>query len=269
MIYGTAWKKEKTKELVELAIKKGFRAIDTACQPKHYREDLVGKGIAQALKENNLSREDLFIQTKFTPPSGQDIETIPYNIEDEIEVQVEASLNKSLENLQVEYIDSLLLHSPISPYIDMKKAWKVLEKFVLEGKIKHLGISNIYDSKLLEYFYNDEDITFKPVIIQNRFYKQTNYDRDIRAFCENHEMMYQSFWSLTANINHLTSGYFMSLSKKYERTPEQIFYRFLDQIGITPLNGTTSEIHMENDLSINDFAIDLEDIVFIESQLYT
>ena len=60
-LYGTAWKKEKTAELVYQAICSGFRAIDTAAQPKHYREDLVGDGIRRALDEGKVERGDLFV----------------------------------------------------------------------------------------------------------------------------------------------------------------------------------------------------------------
>ena len=60
-LYGTAWKKDKTGELVYQAICSGFRAVDTAAQPKHYREDLVGDGIRRALDEGKVSRDDLFV----------------------------------------------------------------------------------------------------------------------------------------------------------------------------------------------------------------
>ena len=61
IIYGTAWKKERTEDLVYQAIHAGFRAIDTAAQPKHYREDLVGKGIARTINEGFVRREDLYV----------------------------------------------------------------------------------------------------------------------------------------------------------------------------------------------------------------
>ena len=66
LIYGTAWKKEKPASLVPQAIHAGFRFIDTACQPKHYNENGVGLGIQTAINSLGLSREDIFIQTKFT-----------------------------------------------------------------------------------------------------------------------------------------------------------------------------------------------------------
>lgn len=71
LIYGTAWKKERTADLVIQAIKAGFCGIDTACQPKHYNESLVGEALVK-LGKHNISRDSLFLQTKFTPLSGQD-----------------------------------------------------------------------------------------------------------------------------------------------------------------------------------------------------
>jgi diketogulonate reductase-like aldo/keto reductase len=68
MLYGTAWKAERTADLVQQAVKNGFRGVDTAGQRKHYREDLVGLGIAQARKELGLKREEIWIQTKLVAP---------------------------------------------------------------------------------------------------------------------------------------------------------------------------------------------------------
>jgi diketogulonate reductase-like aldo/keto reductase len=109
LFYGTAWKKAATASLVALALKNGFRAIDTACQPRHYSENLVGDAIAQS---STIHREDLFLQTKFTLPGGQDRNSIPYDVNAPVEEQVRQSLAKSLQNLRTDYLDSLLLHSP-------------------------------------------------------------------------------------------------------------------------------------------------------------
>jgi diketogulonate reductase-like aldo/keto reductase len=80
MFYGTAWKKQHTADLVTKALKTGFRAIDTACQPKHYNEPGVGQGI----QESGVPRDQLFIQTKFTSLNGQDPTNIPYNPKDNL-----------------------------------------------------------------------------------------------------------------------------------------------------------------------------------------
>lgn len=61
LIYGTAWKKDRSADLVYTALKAGFRAIDTAAQPKHYREDLVGEGIRKAIAEGIVKRENIYV----------------------------------------------------------------------------------------------------------------------------------------------------------------------------------------------------------------
>ena len=88
-MYGTAWKKETTGDLVELAVNAGFRAIDTANQLIHYNEALVGQAL-QNLIQQGITRKSLFLQTKFTPVSGQDHRT-PYDPVAPITQQVEQS----------------------------------------------------------------------------------------------------------------------------------------------------------------------------------
>ena len=78
-LYGTAWKKERTTDLVLQAVLAGFRGIDTACQPKHYREDLVGAALKRLAEEHGVRRDSLWLQTKYTPVSGQDPADIPYD----------------------------------------------------------------------------------------------------------------------------------------------------------------------------------------------
>ena len=94
IVYGTAWKKERTAGLVEQAVKAGFRGIDTACQPRHYREDGVGEALDR-LREQGIGRESLFLQTKFTPPEGQDPETVPYDPKAPVGEQVAQSFEVS------------------------------------------------------------------------------------------------------------------------------------------------------------------------------
>jgi len=193
---GTAWKKERTAELVEQAVASGFRAIDTACQPKHYSESGVGDGLRKAYDRGIVSRQDMFIQTKFTPLSGQDPMRVPYNAFGHLQDQVRQSFAVSLANLHTDYIDSLVLHSPMTHLEDTVAIWRVFEELNVQGRVKYLGISNIYSLDLLTQLYNQ--VTVKPTFVQNRFYKQSGFDAGIREFCLDHGMKYQSFWTLTA-----------------------------------------------------------------------
>src|SRR5438094_7764838 len=93
-LYGTAWKEEQTQRLTELALAQGFRGIDTANQRRHYHEAAVGKAIAAALAEGLVTRDELFLQTKFTFRRGQD-QRLPYDADAPIAAQVEQSLASS------------------------------------------------------------------------------------------------------------------------------------------------------------------------------
>lgn len=249
MIYGTAWKQEHTKALVIQALQSGFRGIDTACQPKHYREDLVGDGIVAS----GINRDELFIQTKFTPLSGQDPQRIPYDPNLSLGEQVAHSFQVSRDNLHVKVIDSYLLHSTQMPMSPLMQIWRAMEKIVQEGGAKQIGVSNCYDINVLKRLYDDAEI--KPTVIQNRFYDESGYDIEIREFCKENAITYESFWSLTANPHIVRSAALSSLAKHYGKTNEQIFYRFLTQNAIVPLNGTTSQQHMNDDLNIFDFSL--------------
>ena len=257
MIYGTAWKKDNTTDLVFEALKQGFRAIDTACQPKHYREDLVGLGLLKAY-EIGIKRQDLFLQTKFTPIDGQDQSNMPYLASDEIEIQVEKSFQTSKKNLHTDFINAYILHSPVFPGTKLQRVWQKMEEFYDKKEVGALGISNCYDLDVLKYLFNNAKV--KPTIVQNRFYAQSGYDKEIRTFCKQNDITYESFWSLTANPNILSSEVLQNLALKYEKGVAEIFYRFLNHINITPLNGTTSIKHMIEDLKIGEFELTNEEI---------
>lgn len=254
LMYGTAWKAAQTADLVESALRAGFRGIDTACQPKHYNEAGVGDGIKRIVSEG-MKREDLYIQTKFTPLGGHDPLRIPYDPQASLEDQVSQSFGVSCRNLGVSYLDALVLHSPLFPYAHLLKVWRAMEKIALSGGTLRLGISNCYDEELFLRLYEDAEV--KPSILQNRFYDQSAYDKELREICKDRGIVYQSFWSLTANPHLLRSTPVTDAASRYGVTSAQVFYRFLNRMGIVPLIGTTSVEHMHEDLAIFDF--DLED----------
>ena len=262
LIYGTAWKKERTKELVIQAVKAGFKGIDTACQSKHYNEAGVGEAL-RALKKYGYKREDLFIQTKFTPISGQDPLNIPFDEKASLSEQVAQSFEVSKRNLQTNYIDSFVLHSPLFPFKDLQTVWKSMEKIALKGEAKGLGISNIYDLQTLERLYDVS--TVRPSVVQNRFYQDSGYDKEIRSFCKANNIIYQSFWTLTANPHILESRELFTLSRKYNKNVVQLFFAYLHQVGITPLTGTTDIENMQDDLESFDIFLTDEEITSLDT----
>lgn len=264
LLYGTAWKKERTADLVEMAVLSGFRGIDTACQPKHYEEALVGEALAR-LEAQGIEREELFLQTKFTPLNGQDPERIPYNPNAPLEMQVVESFEVSKKNLRTEYVDSLVLHSPLFPYANLLKVWGAMEAIHQSGGARQLGISNCYDVEMLRRLEGDANV--KPAFVQNRFYAESGYDKELRHWCDEQGIIYQSFWSLTANPHLLASREFFALTQEYNKTEAQILYRYLNQIGIVPLIGSTSKHHIDEDLDIFSFELRADEIESISSLL--
>lgn len=247
VLYGTAWKADRTAALVEQAITLGFWGLDTACQPKHYDEPGVGAGLAACLAAGR-SRADLYLQSKFTPEDGQDPARMPYDPAASLSDQVAQSFVTSLKNLGTDYLDGLLLHSPLANAADLMQVWRALESIFAAGGARQLGISNCYTLAQLEHLY--ETARVKPAIVQNRFYAQTGYDHDLRAFCRKHRILYQSFWTLTANPQILAHPTVQRLAARFRHTPAQVWFRYLTQLDIIPLTGTTSAAHMREDLSI-------------------
>lgn len=265
LIYGTAWKKERTAGLVEKAILSGFKGIDTACQPKHYDEPGVGQAL-QNLKKQGIDSKKLYIQTKFTPYPGQDPSKLPYSRTAPLAMQIQQSLDASLQNLQVGFINGLLLHSPLTHHEQTMEAWNTIENFHQEGKVEYLGISNCYSLEQFTRLYNDANI--KPKILQNRFYEETHYDQSLRQFCNKNNIIYQAFWTLTANPHLLSHSTIRLLASNHKATEAQIFYRFLTQLGIVPLIGTCSEKHMQEDLAIFKLILTESEMAQIEALLY-
>ncbi len=252
ILYGTAWKKGDTERLVRTAVAQGFRGIDTACQPRHYDEAGVGAGLAACLSPT-LTRADLYLQTKFTPVSGHDPARIPYDPDAPLAEQIAESCAVSLRNLETDYLDCLILHSPLGTEQQTLRAWQALESLVDARRVRQLGLSNCYRLGELETLCRAARI--KPAVLQNRFYADTDYDRGIRAFCAQERIVYQSFWTLSANPQVLGHAVIQSLASRYARTPAQILFRYLTQSGVVPLTGTRSEAHMREDLEIFGFAL--------------
>jgi diketogulonate reductase-like aldo/keto reductase len=257
ILYGTAWKKEETESLVRTALRQGFRGLDTACQPKHYNEPGVGAGVASCLQSftsnSRLSRADLYLQTKFTSLPGQDPTRIPYDPKAPLADQVRQSFDASLRNLQTHYLDALLLHSPLPDDRQTLEAWRAMESLVDVRGVRQLGISNCYRFEQLESLYDSARV--KPAVLQNRFCADSGYDRDVRAYCREHRIIYQSFWTLTANPHILGHRSVRDLASRYRRTPAQILFRYLTQQLAVPLTGTCSATHMREDLSIFEFEL--------------
>lgn len=259
-LYGTAWKEDATEGLTRLALETGFRGIDTANQRKHYFEAAVGAGIAAS----GVPRDQLFIQTKFTSRDGQD-HRLPYDPNAGLATQVRQSFASSLEHLRTDFLDSYILHGPsrrrgLGP--EDLEVWRTMESLHAEGKTRFLGVSNVALDQLEELI---EQAKVKPAFVQNRCYAATGWDAAVRALCRRHDIVYQGFSLLTANLAELRKPEFRAIVQRTGRTPAQVVFRFALQVGMLPLTGTTDGQHMREDLAVTEFELLADDVATIEN----
>jgi diketogulonate reductase-like aldo/keto reductase len=262
-MYGTAWKKEATTQLVQLAVAAGFTAIDTANQLIHYQEALVGEALL-ALAQQGVTRDRLFLQTKFTPTNGQDHRT-PYDAAAALTTQVVQSFDSSLAHLHTDYLDSYVLHGPYQRQglgaADWE-VWAAIEGLYRSGKTKMIGISNVTAEQLTQLC---AQAAVKPMVVQNRCYAALGWDSAVREICRTHGIIYQGFSLLTANREVFSDPSIRAIAQRLGTGLAQVIFRFAMQVGMLPLTGTTDQQHMKADLQAEQLTLTAEDIQIIET----
>ncbi|KAI9846969.1 MAG: hypothetical protein M1837_003325 [Sclerophora amabilis] len=251
-IYGTAEKKDAKPIIAALAA--GYRGLDSACQPQYYDESIVGEALQVAFAPPSegglgLTRSDIYLQTKFTTPAGHTTTTSPYLPGDSTKVKVLKSLEMSLSRLKVSFVDTLLLHGPMPTLEETLNVWRAMESCVGE-MTRNLGICNV-TIELLQTVYAQAKIPLS--IVQNRFWRQSSYDRDLREYCQRHGITYQAFWILKANPDLLGSKLVGWLAERTVTSREDCLFALVLSLGspnsgVCVLNGTKSSQRMEGTL---------------------
>jgi diketogulonate reductase-like aldo/keto reductase len=242
----------------------------------------VGEGIRKAITEGIVMREDIYVstskpcvlwiflnttpytyiqqlQTKYTSISGQNPHDMPYDASLSITDQVKASIHSSLQNFIISkedsntangtYIDTLVLHTPLPTIEQTIEAWVATESFVPDV-IHNLGISNC-PLPVLKALCSSTEIKIKPAVVQNRFYPDEDYDVELRSFARENDIIYQSFWTLTANPELVQSEPVQRLSDKAGISVAAALYALVMSLGkVSVLDGTKSEVHMKEDLEL-------------------
>jgi diketogulonate reductase-like aldo/keto reductase len=262
-LYGTAWKEERTPALVELALRAGFRGIDTANQRRHYFEEGIGEGLAAAYRDGVVTRADIFLQTKFTYRPGQD-HRLPYDAGASFSAQVAQSMASSLDHLGTDYVDSYILHGPASGYAwtdTDAEVWEAMKKERDAGRARLLGVSNVSLRHLEELEGAHSEI---PAFVQNRCYARLGWDRDVRRFCSQRKIVYQGFSLLTANLEVLRHPAVVSLAEEHQASAAQVIFAFARAVGMLPLTGTSNPEHMQQDLASSSLKLSSDAVQGIE-----
>lgn len=181
---------------------------------------------------------------------------MPYNPEDPLGKQIEDSIASSLCNFtfsgkEPPYLDAFVLHSPLPEISQTIAAWRVLESYV-PNRIKSLGISNTTLEVLETLHFR---MRIRPSVVQNRFYRETNWENRLRKFCRDEGIIFQSFWTLTGNPElsrtPLVFNFAIELEREGIAAPKAlaIYALVLGLDGISVLNGTKNKDCMYADLT--------------------
>lgn len=255
-LYGTAWKEERTAALTEMALRAGFRGIDTANQRRHYFEEAVGQGLAEA----GIARADLFLQTKFTYRGGQD-HRLPYDPRASLTEQVAQSMASSLRHLGTNYVDSYVLHGPASGHgwtQDDAEVWAAMVRERDAGRARVLGVSNVSLRHL-------QQMPEAPAFVQNRCFARLGWDSHIREFCRERGIVYQGFSLLTANPEVMQHPMLRDVAEHAGVTVAQVVFAFARSVGMLPLTGTSDARHMAEDLESLTFRMERDLVDAIQS----
>lgn len=263
-LYGTAWKEDRTPALVEMAVRSGFRGIDTANQRRHYFEEGVGQGLAAAYRAGVVTRADLFLQTKFTYQPGQD-HRLPYDPDADLATQVAQSMASSLEHLGTDHVDSYVLHGPASGYGWTEydtEVWEAMARERDAGRTRLLGVSNVSLRHLQQMEAGGAEA---PAFVQNRCFASRGWDRDVRAYCARRRIAYQGFSLLTANPEVLRHPLVARIAARGKVGVPQVVFRFAQAVGMLPLTGTSRAEHMRQDLESHALSLSDDEARAIES----
>ena len=243
LLYGTAWKEDRTAALTELALRAGFRGIDTANQRRHYFEAGVGQGLAAAYRAGVVSRADLFLQTKFTYQAGRTTgcPTTPRPISR----RRSPSRSRARSSTSGPTTSTATCCTAPPPATagraDDAEVWAAMVRERDAGRARLLGVSNVSLRHLQEMAASGAEA---PAFVQNRCFARTGWDREVRAFCARSKSVYQGFSLLTANPEVLHHPLVAGIAARREATPAQVVFRFAQAVGMLPLTGTTDRAHM-------------------------
>ena len=229
---------EEAEEAVYIAIKNGYRLIDTA---QYYGDEVgVGKGVRKAIDEGIVKREDIFVTSKIYTSTDHN-----------------KAIEKSLSNLDLDYIDLLLIHQP---GFDDKGLYQTMEKYYKEGKLKAIGISNYYTKEAIDEVLSYAKIV--PAIIQNEnhiYYQNT----ELQEYVKQYGIIIESWYPFGGrghtdeNFNNET---IIKIAKKYNKTSAQIILRWQLQAGYIAIPGSKNPNHIKENISIFDFELSDEDM---------
>lgn len=217
------------------ALMAGYRLIDTAAG--YLNEEAVGR----AIKRSGVPREELFITTKLW-------------VQDASYESAKLAFNKSLNKLQLDYLDLYLIHQPFGDYYG---AWRAMEELYHEGKIRAIGVSNFLPDRLMDLIVHNEIVPAVNQVETHPFYHQT----ESATFMKEQGVQHQSWAPFAEGLNNMFGNEVLtSIAAKHSKSVAQVVLRWLVQRGIVVIPKSVKKERIVENFNIFDFELDTEDI---------
>lgn len=235
---------EKCVEAILSAIRLGYRKFDTASF--YGNEEEVGQAIRQAIDEGLIERKDVFVTTKLYPNEFSN---------------AEKNIEKCLRKLDIEYIDLMLLHHPGSHDVE---AYKTMERYVKQGKIRSLGVSNYYIKEMSEFL---PKVDIRPVLDQNEIHPYYQ-DKEVVDYLHKEGIVVEAWYPLGGrgfNSELMSEPVIMEIARKHGQSLVQTILRWDLQNGVVIIPGSSNTDHQKENISIFDFELTSEEMELINA----
>lgn len=231
---------EECERSVSEALRAGYRLIDTAAA--YGNEQAVGN----AIKHSGVPREELFITTKLW-------------IKDAGEGRTKQAFERSLQRLQLEYLDLYLIHQPFG---DVYGAWRVMEELYQEGRIRAIGVSNFHPDRVMDLIVHNNVVPAVNQIETHPFNQQI----ETQAFLQENKVQIESWGPFAEGRNNIFENELLrSIADKYQKTVAQVILRWLSQRGVVAIPKSVRPERIAENFSIFDFNLDPEDMAAIKT----
>jgi 2,5-diketo-D-gluconate reductase A len=220
------------------AIKVGYRSIDTAAS--YLNEVAVGN----AIKKSGVSREELFITTKlWVQDSGYE--------------NTKKAFQKSLDRLQMDYLDLYLIHQP---YGDVYGSWKAMEELYNKGKVKAIGVANFHPDRLIDLILHNKIVPAVNQIETHPFHQQI----ETQKFLQDNNVQIESWGPFAEGKNDIFNNELLkNIARKYNKTVAQVILRNLTQRGVIVIPKSVKKDRMTENFNIFDFNLSDDDMAII------
>lgn len=230
---------EMCKESVKVALKAGYRMIDTAACYGNER------AVAAAIRETDIKREEIFLVSKVW-------------IQDAGYEKTLASFEKTLANLNTDYLDLYLIHMP---YGDYHGSWRAMEELLHEGRVRAIGVCNFLPDRLLDLILSHEVIPAVNQIELHPFCQQ----KELRALMAQYQIQPMAWAPFAEGQNGIFHDpELAAIGQKYGKTPAQVVLRWLRQSGIVAIPKSVHEDRIRQNFAVDNFVLSAQDMVAIE-----